>query len=105
MGITASDISTTKGEHKDWGIFGLGAIGGRASVVSSFRLRRGASADRFRHRWRMTVLHEFGHTLGRDHCPTPRCVMEDYGGAVATVDAEDGRYCDACRAGIAAWLR
>jgi archaemetzincin len=105
MGLTTSDISTTKGEHIDWGIFGLGSLGGRPSVVSSFRPRRNASADRFRHRWTMTVLHEFGHTLGLNHCPTLHCVMEDYGGSVATVDAENGNYCAVCRARIAAFLR
>ncbi len=36
IGITSKDISTTKGEHEDWGIFGLGEVGGRACVVSTF---------------------------------------------------------------------
>ncbi|RYD55256.1 MAG: hypothetical protein EOP83_21715 [Verrucomicrobiaceae bacterium] len=35
IGITEKDISTTKDEHIDWGIFGLGEVDGRACVVST----------------------------------------------------------------------
>jgi archaemetzincin len=38
IGITEKDISTTKDEHVDWGIFGLGELDGRSCVVSTFRL-------------------------------------------------------------------
>jgi hypothetical protein len=31
--------------------------------------------------------------------------MEDYGGSVATVDAENGNFCAACRARIVGYLR
>ena len=40
IGFTQSDISTTKDEFPDWGIFGLGQIGARPCVISSFRLAR-----------------------------------------------------------------
>ncbi|MBM4355776.1 MAG: hypothetical protein FJ109_18630, partial [Deltaproteobacteria bacterium] len=40
VGFTSVDISTTKGKVKDWGIFGLGMVGGRSCVVSTFRLAR-----------------------------------------------------------------
>jgi len=38
IGLTAKDISVTKDQHGDWGIFGLGQLAGRACVVSTFRL-------------------------------------------------------------------
>lgn len=40
LGLTAVDISTTKGRHADWGVFGLGELGGRAAVVSTYPLPR-----------------------------------------------------------------
>lgn len=40
LGITTHDISTTKGEVADWGVFGLGEMPGRTTVISSFRLRK-----------------------------------------------------------------
>ncbi len=38
VGLTKKDISTTKGEYDDWGIFGLGNLNGYSCVVSTFRL-------------------------------------------------------------------
>ena len=76
MGLTAVDISTTKGEHLDWGICGLADMGGPASVVSTFRIKRklpgkGKAAKRegYLKRLRELVAHEFGHQLGLEHCP------------------------------------
>lgn len=43
------------------------------------------------------VNHEIGHTFGLDHCPTPRCLMEDAKGTITTVDGEDGGFCQTCR--------
>ncbi len=40
VGFTSHDISTTKDEHKDWGILGLGEVGGVAAVVSSKRTHK-----------------------------------------------------------------
>jgi archaemetzincin len=40
LGMTEVDISTTKGKVKDWGVFGLGMIGGTTSVISTHRLRK-----------------------------------------------------------------
>jgi archaemetzincin len=39
LGLTAADISTTKGEIVDWGVMGLGSLDGTAGVISSFRCR------------------------------------------------------------------
>ncbi len=39
LGLTGVDISTTKGRFADWGLLGLGRIGGASSVISEFRCR------------------------------------------------------------------
>lgn len=106
IGLTQQDISTTKGEHADWGIFGLGLLGGRVCIVSSFRLRKGPAApDLFKARLRKVVNHELGHTFGLEHCSTPDCLMEDAGGSIKTVDMETGELCPVCRARLGALLK
>jgi archaemetzincin len=51
VGLTAKDISVTKDQHEDRGIFGLGQIDGRTCVVSTFRLgARGADEAKLRER-------------------------------------------------------
>ena len=97
IALTASDISTKKDENPDWGIFGLGRLGGKSCVVSTFRLRAGkANDEQFRQRLVKVVNHELGHTFGLPHCPTAACLMRDAGGKIATVDGETGKPCAAC---------
>jgi archaemetzincin len=99
VGVTSSDISVTKGDIYDWGIFGLGSVGGRPCVVSVFRLKgKEAPASLVADRLAKVAVHEIGHTFGMDHCPTPRCVMEDARGSIKTVDGGDGSFCPACSA-------
>ena len=96
-GITASDISTTKGPHADWGILGLATIDGAVCVLSTFRCHRGAkSAEHARIRFAKTAVHELGHTFGLEHCPNRGCLMEDGGGSVLTTDRERD-LCAVCR--------
>jgi len=99
IGLTAVDISTTKGRHEDWGVFGLGDIGGRACVISSFRLsERGRRHDELvTFRVVTTAVHEVGHTLGLPHCNDPRGVMRDAEGSIRTVDTSDGHLGPICR--------
>ena len=106
IGVTAKDISTTKGEHEDWGIFGLGEIGGTSCVISTFRLgARGAEEAQLKERLWKVVVHEVGHVMGLQHCPHPGCVMQDAESSIATVDGETGKFCDDCKAVTATWLK
>lgn len=99
IGLTARDISTKKEKIEDWGIFGLGALGERPCVVSTFRLRAGKATDEvFLVRLVKVVNHELGHTFGLDHCPEAGCFMQDAGGKIATVDGESSKPCAACAA-------
>jgi archaemetzincin len=97
LGITGRDISATKGDIYDWGIFGLGSLGGRACVVSTFRLQGKAGRKLLEQRIAKVVNHELGHTFGLDHCPNFGCLMEDAEGTIKTVDRESGSFCEQCR--------
>jgi archaemetzincin len=96
LGLTSVDISTTKGEIQDWGIFGLGDIGGRPCVVSVYRLRRNCDKQRFLGRLRKVVVHELGHTFGLYHCDWPKCVITDYKGTAASLDNTWFHFCSSC---------
>lgn len=98
VGFTKRDISTTKGEHADWGILGLARIGGPSAVVSTFRMRKGASRRRVRERAIKVTNHELGHALGVPHQTGEGCLMNDAGGTVKHVDTETGLLCEPARA-------
>lgn len=100
-GITEEDISTTKGPHADWGIFGYGQIGGPTCVISGFRLGKGTNSAGRARRLAWTVTHELGHTFGLEHCPVPGCLMEDAAGKAATLDRSSGLFCPRCKAFLA----
>lgn len=101
LALTSVDISTTKPPHRDWGVLGLGDLGGSACVISTFRMRRSArDADHLRFRIVSTAVHEVGHTLGLEHCTEPRCVMNDAEGRIATIDNSTGRLGPECRAEV-----
>jgi archaemetzincin len=102
VGITTVDISTTKGKHKDWGILGLGSIGGRSAVVSSFRMKKRVTRRTQKRRMVSTVNHEIGHVLSAPHGGAPGCLMNDAQGTVKTIDKEDGLLCAESRALIEA---
>ncbi len=102
LGLTGVDISTTKGRFADWGLLGLGRIGGASSVISEFRCRmRSPGPVITRARLAKVAVHETGHTLGLEHCPTRGCLMEDAEGQVATCDREYD-FCSRCRGLLAA---
>ncbi len=99
LGFTSVDISTTKPPYRDWGVLGLGDLGGRACVISSHRMRRNVrDEEHLRFRVVTTAVHEVGHTLGLAHCDEPRCLMNDAHGSIVTVDTSTGRLGPRCRA-------
>jgi len=91
VGLTHTDISTTKGQVADWGVMGLGYRPGKACVVSSFRLQ----ARNRREQFLKVLLHEIGHTYGLPHCPVPSCLMRDAKGK-NPLDAEKD-FCARCK--------
>ncbi len=97
IGLTHKDISTTNGDIHDWGIFGLGSLGGEPCVVSTFRLRaRGANEKLFRQRLVRVATHEIGHTLDLPHCRDENCNMVDAKGSILSVDQGSGKLCKKC---------
>lgn len=105
MGITESDIVARKGSIPNWGILGMGSIDGRCSVISTWRMKRkwengGAPDSLVRERLWKVSLHELGHTLGLEHCPTVGCIMEDGHGTVKTTD-RDKELCPSCAGAFA----
>ncbi len=97
IGITSKDISTTKGQYVDWGIFGLGYRPGPSCVVSTYRLKN-TNYTHFLERIEKVALHEIGHNLGLPHCLNhDLCVMNDAHGTVQEVDENYNALCDKCK--------
>ena len=102
LGLTSVDISTTKGRHKDWGIFGLAFSPGQGAVISSHRLKKKAKGrEHVAFRVTNTAIHEVGHSLGLAHCAEPRCPMQDAEGSIANTDSSDQVLGPECAAQLA----
>lgn len=110
IGITAQDISITKydalgaikepvGKYRDFGIFGLGYIGGPSCVVSTFRLGDGRSQVFYDRLMKITV-HEVGHNRRLQHCDDPTCVMRDAVERISSIDAAGRMLCARCSASL-----
>ncbi len=91
LGITGKDISTTKGNRKDWGVMGLGYQPGRSCITSTFRLNK----SRILPQLFKTSIHELGHTEGLPHCINHQCYMRDAEGG-NPLDEEKG-FCSTCK--------
>jgi archaemetzincin len=108
IGLTNKDISTTKynretGEiksprstYKDWGIYGLGQVGGTSCVVSTYRLHNNVSSNTYFTRLKRISTHEVGHVLGLPHCSSKACVMNDANETIKTIDKSTGKLCNKC---------
>lgn len=96
VGLTDSDISTTKGTINDYGVMGLGFHPGNACIVSTFRIKKSAtSKQNLRQRIFKVVVHEMGHNFGLAHCPDQHCIMADAEGKMK-LDGEND-LCVSCR--------
>jgi archaemetzincin len=96
LGVTHVDLFVPVFTH----LFGYGLLGGRAALVSLFRLRPEVEGDapdpaRLAERLAKEALHELGHTFGLMHCPVPWCAMKSSRYA-EEVDLKDAAYCPAC---------
>ena len=98
VAVTDVEISTTKDEHVDWGIVGLGNLGGASCVTSTHIFRKWSKTkDVLLRRVKDSAIHEFGHTLALDHCDSAGCVMRDAKGkAITSTDASTSRFCKVC---------
>ncbi|MCE3229629.1 MAG: Zn-dependent protease [Bacteroidetes bacterium] len=92
LGLTGKDISTTKGNIKDYGIMGLGYQPGKSCVVSYFRLSKKNTLEQF---FKVSI-HELGHTQGLPHCPAATCFMRDAKGE--NHNDEEHEFCTKCKA-------
>ncbi len=110
LGFTSKDISTSKRDsdgniqkpewkYADWGVFGLGYLGGDACVVSTYRLKA-KPESKFTERFLKVCLHEIGHNLGLTHCKSNQCLMRDAVEKLSTIDDESMELCGKCRAEI-----
>ena len=106
VGITQKDISFTKGEVYDWGIFWLGSLDGKTCVISTFRLGAGKVDEALKMQRLIKVInHEIGYTFGLEHCPAKGCLMQDAKGMIKTVDGENGSFCESCHQRLEKVLR
>lgn len=99
IGATNRDISTSTDQYADFGIMGLGYLGGNSCVISDFRLKKNLkSRSQLRERIAKNALHEIGHTLGLSHCESSEsCFMQDAKGTITTIDKESMSLCKVCK--------
>lgn len=93
MALTTKDISCTKGNIPDWGIFGLSYCPGKACIASTYRLKK--YKDSMKQQFFKIAIHELGHTMGLDHCPVNTCFMRDAKGGSPFHEEKD--FCPKCK--------
>lgn len=76
-------------------IFGESQLGGKAAVVSLFRIRS-SQRNKSYNRAAKIAIHEVGHLLGIVHCQTPDCLMA-FSNNLDKLDELPLRFCDACQ--------
>jgi len=81
-------------------VFGEAQLGGKACIISTYRLKEiyhtMDAREIYRHRMVKEAVHELGHTFNLRHCKDPKCIMH-YCRSLDDVDhktEELCRYCD-----------
>jgi archaemetzincin len=81
-------------------VYGEAQLGGKACIVSTYRLNAGSGIRCFSEttlaRVAKEAVHELGHTFNLRHCPDPACVMH-YCRSEADVDRKSSDLCRYCR--------
>ena len=98
IGITAVDLFVPIFTH----VFGEACQGGRAALVSTFRLagpakNDGASPALIYERTAKVALHELGHLFNLTHCDDQLCLMH-FAGDLEELDNSRIGFCRYCRA-------
>lgn len=81
-------------------VYGEAQLGGKACIVSSYRLKnepwRHNSREKLLERMVKESIHELGHTFNLRHCRDHRCIMH-YCRSEADVDLKSEELCRYCR--------
>jgi len=81
-------------------VYGEAQLGGKACIVSTYRLNAAAGGCHYPEQAESRVvkeaIHELGHTFSLRHCPDPACNMH-YCHSEADVDRKSTELCRYCR--------
>ena len=81
-------------------VYGEAQLGGKACIVSTYRLKEGLKFTEkneiFVKRVVKEVLHELGHTFKLTHCPDHTCIMH-YCRSIRDVDRKTNHFCRYCK--------
>ncbi len=96
LGITTADITLPVFTY----VFGEAELGGRAAVISTYRLERDihgghVSESVFFERIAKVALHELGHIFSLYHCNNEHCIMQ-FSARLESLDLLPLYYCDRC---------
>ncbi len=96
LGVTRVDLFLPALKY----VFGLSELGGRAAVISTYRLRpefceKAQDWDLLMERLEKTAVHEVGHLVGLTHCRDARCVMHA-STIIEHTDAKLATLCPTC---------
>jgi archaemetzincin len=98
--VTESDITSRKGNIREWGVLGLGYINRNICVVSTFRMGS-VKGGKFNERLSKVAVHELGHNLGLNHCERGiPCLMSAANGKASSLDRSPMSLCKHCRKAI-----